>query len=578
MVPLGVYLLISGLDDIFVDVVWLLSSVRRRVFDRPRVRLPSDAELTSRPEQRIAILVPLWREDRVVGEMLAHNIAAIRYRNYDFFVGAYPNDRPTVHAVEAAEARFPNVHLALCPHDGPTSKADCLNWIYQRILLFEETYKVRFDLCVTHDAEDLIHPESLRWMNWFAGEYGFIQIPVLALPTSARELTHGIYCDEFAEFQSRDLPIRNLLRGFVPSSGVGTAYTREALEALAVSSSNRIFEPLCLTEDYENGFRLNALGFKQLFLPVVRRGTYIATREYFPRDLKSAIRQRTRWTTGIALQGWERHGWQGGLRQLYWLWRDRKGLIGNPLSVFTNLCCLYGAATAIWSRVTPPGFLWKLMMVTLGFQVVRTAVRIGCCARLYGFAFALLAPVRAVVANLVNATATFNALHKYLNSRLRGQPLVWLKTEHAYPSREALMIDRRLIGEILVMNGYLEQESLDEALSAKPAGLRIGEHLVQAGRISEEELYEALSLQQRLPLVDVAAEKVSRQVARALPAQLAQRWKVLPFRVQSGELHVAATDVPVESMETELRNHTSLELRFHLITPAGFHLLEQRLR
>jgi adsorption protein B len=37
----------------------------------------------------------------------------------------------------------------------------------------------------------------------------------------------------------------------------------------------------------------------------------MATREFFPQSIKTAIRQRTRWVTGIALQTWDRHGWRG---------------------------------------------------------------------------------------------------------------------------------------------------------------------------------------------------------------------------------------------------------------------------
>ena len=44
--------------------------------------------------------------------------------------------------------------------------------------------------------------------------------------------------------------------GFIPSNGVGAGYSRRALEMLAAAHSNRIFEPGCLTEDYENGFRV----------------------------------------------------------------------------------------------------------------------------------------------------------------------------------------------------------------------------------------------------------------------------------------------------------------------------------
>ena len=78
--------------------------------------------------------------------MLQHNIAAIRYPDYHVFAGCYPNDEKTQEAVQSVASRFPNVHMALCPHDGPTSKGDCLNWIYQHILLYEDEHAQRFDL------------------------------------------------------------------------------------------------------------------------------------------------------------------------------------------------------------------------------------------------------------------------------------------------------------------------------------------------------------------------------------------------------------------------------------------------
>ena len=56
-----------------------------------------------------------------------------------------------------------------------------------------------------------------------------VQVPVLPLPTPFRELTHGIYCDDFAEYQSIDMPARQINRSFIPSNGVGTGYSREVL-------------------------------------------------------------------------------------------------------------------------------------------------------------------------------------------------------------------------------------------------------------------------------------------------------------------------------------------------------------
>ncbi len=54
--------------------------------------------------------------------------------------------------------------------------------------------------------------------------------------------------------------------------------------------------------------------------------------------------------TGIALQSWEQYGWSGKPGEVYWLWRDRKGLMGNPLSLLANVVFVYGVATALWTR------------------------------------------------------------------------------------------------------------------------------------------------------------------------------------------------------------------------------------
>ncbi len=195
------------------------------------------------------------------------------------------------------------IYIGLPARRSDIQKADCLNWIYQRMLLFEEERGIRFDMILTHDAEDLMDPDALRWINYYAQWNEMVQIPVLALPTPVFDLAHGVYCDEFAEYQFKDMPARQLLGGFIPLNGVGTGFSREALEGLARAHSNKIFEPACLTEDYENGWRIHHMGMRQKFIPVqIRHGRAIATREYFPLTFRTAIRQRSRWVTGIGLQ------------------------------------------------------------------------------------------------------------------------------------------------------------------------------------------------------------------------------------------------------------------------------------
>jgi len=579
LAPLAAAILISGLDDLVVDLAWAWIWLKSAL--RPAASLfpPGPRQLENAPRQRIAIFVPLWHEHQVIGRMLEHNLAAIRYPDYHFLAGCYPNDIETQEAVQTVAGRFPQVHLALCPHPGPTSKADCLNWIYQHLLLLEEKDGRRFDIVMIHDAEDLIHPEELRWINYYAARYDFVQTPVLALATPLRKLTHGVYCDEFAENHTRDMTVRAALGGFVPSCGVGTGYRRDALERLARASSNRLFEPEALTEDYENGLRLFRLGCSQAFVPI-SRGTnggrdFVVTREFFPASWSAALRQRTRWITGIALQGWQRFGWSGKPMEVYWLWRDRKGLLANPLSLAANLVFAYGLATAMWMRVSPGQA--RLAAVTMALQIFRIGVRVLCVGRIYGPIFALGVPFRAVHANALNTAATAQAVARYTWARVRGQPLKWLKTEHAYPARAALLAQKRKLGEILISSGSVPAAELALALEQRPPGTRLGEYLVGSRRLEMEALYQALSFQQGLPLVQIEPEAVPWPVAHALPEHAIRQWQVLPFRIAERNLFVASPEAPGTEMTQALRAFTSLEIRFHLVTPAEFERLAKAL-
>ena len=309
--------------------------------------------------------------------------------------------------------------------------------------------------------------------------------------------------------------------------------------------------------------RLHALGYRQIFLPVrFQNGRPVATREYFPRNFRAAARQRSRWVAGIALQGWQNHGWRGQWPQAYWYWRDRKGLIGNLLSPVANLLCLTGLCQPSLLAVPFPPWLWRLCLATFALALIQVALRTWCSARIYRWPFAAAAPLRIGWGNVVNFVATTEALRQFAAARFQRRAMAWRKTEHIYP--------RPRLGEVLVRLRTVPIGDVEAAVSTLPKGLRLGEYLIQSHKLSEESLYQALSVQSGIPAGPVNRLEVDRLAARALPAEAARRWKVLPFRVAAGQLHVAIADVPSRELTRELASLSSLEISFRLVRPAEF--------
>ncbi len=581
---LAAFLLLSALDDL---VPLLICLTRRRAVPK-RGRMAATSQTPTDPvcemkifQRRFAIFVPCWQESQVIENMVRHNLASIRYGHFDIFLGAYPNDGETINAIEALARSCRSVHVALVPHDGPTSKADCLNWIFQSLLQFEEDHDAHFDAVLVHDAEDLIHPDSLSLIDQKLNDYDTVQVPVLPLATGFGELTHGIYCDEFAEFQTIDMRARGLSGSFLPSNGVGTGYSRAVLDRLAEERKNRVFEPASLTEDYESGVRIFRLGFRQFFAPLERRDSaFLATREYFPRTFHAAVRQRTRWVTGICLQGWERLGWREPGITRYWFWRDRKALITNPVGLIVSLFMMLSLADLAAAYLT--GSPWhfgitrnltqRLCWANLGVQGIRTAVRMACAGRVYGWRFATGVPVRAFYESIINGIATLSAIRVYAAARLKGRPLVWLKTEHSYPNRTALESTWKGLQEVLVGSGYISADTLARAIKLKGPDADLGQFLLENRLLSEEDYCEAASLCSGVYAQPsyINPAHVDRWAARSIPMRVQSKCKVTPIHIQGGQLYLATPQTPATHLIDEIQQHTRLKVSFRIVTPSNY--------
>lgn len=63
---LVIVFLISGLDDLFVDLVYYIRSGYRALFRRHLIRPVTREQLNACPEKPIAIMIPAWNESDVI--------------------------------------------------------------------------------------------------------------------------------------------------------------------------------------------------------------------------------------------------------------------------------------------------------------------------------------------------------------------------------------------------------------------------------------------------------------------------------------------------------------------------------
>ena len=243
----------------------------------------------------------------MIGPMLRHLTAQWPQSNLSIYVGVYANDLATVLSVAAHAQRDARIHIVINDHIGPTTKGDCLNRLWVRLCADMEQGETAVDAILLHDAEDLVDPAELYVLGHALQSADFAQLPVIPLLAAGRWIGPH-YADEFAEAHGKEMPVRAALGAPIPLAGVGCAFRMEALVQLA--GHGEPFGDDCLTEDYEIGLRLGAIGARGAFMRVYAAdGRLVASRGLFPQELTGAVVQKTRWLRGIALEAWPRVGW-----------------------------------------------------------------------------------------------------------------------------------------------------------------------------------------------------------------------------------------------------------------------------
>ncbi len=440
----AVGLLIGGLDDLAIDLIFLARARWRRmtVYQRHRPVTAATLAPADRPG-RIAVFIGAWDEGGVIGAMLRTALDRLDHRDYRLYVAVYPNDPATIAAVRHVRAHAPGgwrVRMVSGPLAGPTTKAEALNRLWHALQADEARDGVRFKAIVLHDAEDVVHSAELRVFDRLIERFDLVQLPVLPLIVPGSRWISGHYCDEFAEAHGKQLIVREAIGAGMPSAGVGCALSRSVVQAMADAAGGQPFDAASLTEDYELGLRLADHGGRGIFvrLPTGPR-SLVAVRAYFPATISTAVRQKARWMTGIALTGWDRLGWRGGLAERWMRLRDRRAVLAAlilaaayaalPCAALTGALCFFAQRPA----AEPGPLLQALLWANFVLMLWRAGMRFAMVRAVYGWREGLRAVPRMIVGNYIALLAARKAVTAYARRARGGEAMAWDKTAHAFP-------------------------------------------------------------------------------------------------------------------------------------------------
>ncbi len=106
---------------------------------------------------------------------------------------------------------------------------------------------------------------------------------------------------------------------------------------------------------------------------------------------------------------------------------------------------------------------------------------------------------------------------------------------------------RKKLGEILLEQGLIDEEDLDEGLRYKEeSGYRLGTALVALRIIAEWQLTEALGKALEVEVIDLGTLRPSKAALRRIPVRLAERFDLIPIKItgrgKNSKLLVAMSD------------------------------------
>jgi adsorption protein B len=143
--------------------------------------------------------------------------------------------------------------------------------------------------------------------------------------------------------------------------------------------------------------------------------------------------------TGIALSGWDRLGWSGGMAERWMRLRDRQSVLAAVFLFIGYVSLGFWALlkmpelTTSWEPMPVSETLAVVLAANLAMLVWRLAVRFSFVTFAYGWRQGLLSMPRLVIGNYIAMRAAWRAIARYRDTKRNGRTR-WDKTAHAFPA------------------------------------------------------------------------------------------------------------------------------------------------
>lgn len=118
---------------------------------------------------------------------------------------------------------------------------------------------------------------------------------------------------------------------------------------------------------------------------------------------------------------------------------------------------------------------------------------------------------------------------------------------------------RRHVGELLVEDGVINAEQLDEALQVQArAGGLLGTILMDMGLVSEGDIARVTCLQLQLPFISLRNYELDPKLVEFFDREFLHEHQLLPFDKVGKTLLVMVTEIPTEAVLTAIPRQSGL--------------------